>query len=86
MSDEVKKEATKKLAELVKLAQDTLVEAKRLADEHGLAFRFDVGAGDKEDRGWGARYVPTEKFGEPGTDDYEEYQGHWYWQNSSMNC
>lgn len=64
---DTKQKALKEISEFVALAHVNLAEAERIADEHGVSFRFDgpeygmggyyrpIVEGEPEFNGWGVR-------------------------------
>lgn len=76
-----KQEVLAKIAEHLAQMEQSLKEAQALADEHGLSFKASFGGMDRSEYGNGEPVRGT-YYGK----DEESNAGHWYWENSSMNC
>lgn len=74
------KEASGLIAEQVRIAENAISEAERIADASGVGFSLDIGG-----YGMGGYYRPEEKKPEGADDDWESSDESG-WQASSQSC
>lgn len=73
--------AVAELAEMVKLAEDALARAEKLADESGLSFSFEPAYG------MGGTYYGKGKSAQDSpSDPYDWSDDSWGWYSSSQSC
>ncbi len=88
-SNETKKLALQEIDEQLKIMKTALREAQRLADEHGLKFKFALDVPVKNPDRYN-NSVEGKYLGKGSEEVYEgeayPQQGEWYWENSSLNC